>query len=138
MGSGKGPIANATKKHELSCWDARIPSCVAHRDDMHRRALFVKHNALRETHKTAKTVFKDKIEDWTTEDEVKSLTDHFNDHESGKVITKLSVIKSTVLKDMLGTADEEKFKSALYIDVRTFKEAMASAVEDHLLELHKQ
>eukprot|EP00961_Rhodomonas_salina_P150369 2025090-Rhodomonas_salina.1 len=65
------------------------------------RALFVKHNALRESHKAAKTVFKDKIEDWITLEEVKQ-----------KVTTKLSVIKSTVLKDTFGTADEEKFKSA--------------------------
>eukprot|EP00961_Rhodomonas_salina_P035505 477727-Rhodomonas_salina.1 len=71
MGSGKGPVANATKKHELACWDARIPNFAAHRDDMQQhmssfkvsfildagRALFkfVKHNALRETHKAAKT-----------------------------------------------------------------------------------
>eukprot|EP00961_Rhodomonas_salina_P259992 3513485-Rhodomonas_salina.1 len=75
MGSGKGPIANATKKHELSFWDSRIPRFAAHRDDMQqhmssykvsfildaRQALFVKHSVLRES-------------------------------ESGKVITKLSVI----------------------------------------------
>eukprot|EP00961_Rhodomonas_salina_P263148 3556082-Rhodomonas_salina.1 len=82
MGSCKGPVANATKKHELACLDARIPSFTAHRDEMQQ---------------------------------------HMSSY-----------------KDTYGTADEEKFKSASYIDVRTFKEAMASAVEDHLLELHKQ
>eukprot|EP00961_Rhodomonas_salina_P109529 1474192-Rhodomonas_salina.1 len=98
MGSGKGPVANAMKKHELACWDARIPSFTAHRDNMQQhmssykvlfildagRALFVKYNALCEPHKAAKTVFKDKIEDWTTEEEVKLLTAHFNNRESGK------------------------------------------------------
>eukprot|EP00961_Rhodomonas_salina_P224879 3040115-Rhodomonas_salina.1 len=72
MGSGKGPVANMNKKHELSCWDSRIPRFAAHRDNMQQhmssykvsfildagRALFVKHNALRETNKAAKTVFK--------------------------------------------------------------------------------
>eukprot|EP00961_Rhodomonas_salina_P162366 2186897-Rhodomonas_salina.1 len=69
MGSGKGPVANATKKHELARWDTRIPSFAAHRDYMQQhmssykvsfildagQALFVKHNTLRETHKAAKT-----------------------------------------------------------------------------------
>eukprot|EP00961_Rhodomonas_salina_P240057 3243400-Rhodomonas_salina.1 len=68
MGSGKGPVANVTKNHELSFWDSRIPRFVAHRDDMQQhmsshkvsfildagRALFVKHNALCESKRAEK------------------------------------------------------------------------------------
>eukprot|EP00961_Rhodomonas_salina_P083697 1124460-Rhodomonas_salina.1 len=61
--------ANATKKHELSRWDAKSSSFPAHREDMQlhmssykasfildaRRALFVKYNKKREENKVAKT-----------------------------------------------------------------------------------
>eukprot|EP00961_Rhodomonas_salina_P034964 470514-Rhodomonas_salina.1 len=41
MGSGKGPVANATKKHELARWDARIPSFSAPWQRLHATTHFI-------------------------------------------------------------------------------------------------
>eukprot|EP00961_Rhodomonas_salina_P253916 3431443-Rhodomonas_salina.1 len=63
------------------------------------RALFMKYNTKREENKVAKTVFKNKIADWNTAEELKELSDHFYLSESGRVITRLSVVSSFVIKD---------------------------------------
>eukprot|EP00961_Rhodomonas_salina_P299179 3938708-Rhodomonas_salina.1 len=81
------------------------------------QALFVRYKEMREENRaanvaarTAKTVpvlFRGKVDEWNTPEDLASLTKHFDGRESGKSITRLSVIKSTILKDTFGTADPD-------------------------------
>eukprot|EP00961_Rhodomonas_salina_P163077 2196589-Rhodomonas_salina.1 len=68
---------------------------------------------------------------------VEALKQYFGLRASGNVITRLSVMRSTVLKDTFGTADSEKFKSAAFKTEVAFQAAMTTTVEDHMLEVHK-
>eukprot|EP00961_Rhodomonas_salina_P144973 1951491-Rhodomonas_salina.1 len=54
------------------------------------------------------------------------------------MIIKLSVVLSKVIQDTFnGTADVAKFKSSGFTLELSFKKAMITTTEDHLLEMHK-
>eukprot|EP00961_Rhodomonas_salina_P071419 959215-Rhodomonas_salina.1 len=61
------------------------------------------------------------------------MTDVLQDRENGRVITSLSVMQSTVIKNAFGTADPKAFSKARQKSEEGFKAAMDTTMEDNLL-----
>eukprot|EP00961_Rhodomonas_salina_P203535 2746342-Rhodomonas_salina.1 len=62
------------------------------------------------------------------------MTDVLQDRENGRVITRLSIMRSTVIKNAFGTADPKAFLKAAGQKLEEgFKAAMDTTMEDNLL-----
>eukprot|EP00961_Rhodomonas_salina_P021610 290230-Rhodomonas_salina.1 len=83
--------------------------------------------------------FKTDVNDWTEDDEVKTMTEYFEKEENGQLITRLSIVRSTVLTSTFGTADVDnfKFKAAFYDDKPSFESVMKMSIGDNLTEANK-
>eukprot|EP00961_Rhodomonas_salina_P106568 1435187-Rhodomonas_salina.1 len=92
---------------------------------------------LREEARKAKTAFNDNPDTWMEASQVTELTKYFEDPENGKVVTGLSIVRSTVLKSAFGTMDVTNFKAAFYKSEDELKAAMTTAVEDYFTEKMK-
>eukprot|EP00961_Rhodomonas_salina_P290536 3925801-Rhodomonas_salina.1 len=100
-------------------------------------ALHVKYNMLRAEMAIQKVHFKSDVNTWTSEDEVNMLKEYFEKEEVGQLITRLSIVRSTVLKSTFGTADVDNFKAAFYDDKNSFEAAMKMSIGDNLTEANK-
>eukprot|EP00961_Rhodomonas_salina_P130593 1758165-Rhodomonas_salina.1 len=78
------------------------------------QAMLEKYNKLRETAKATNTMaaFKTKWTEYKTDEDIMMMTDVLQDRENGRVITRLSVMQSTVIKDAFRTADPKAFSKA--------------------------
>eukprot|EP00961_Rhodomonas_salina_P065658 882592-Rhodomonas_salina.1 len=143
----KDTSAGSTEtKHELSTWDSKLATFhLHHKEDATKmvssygvsyilaagQALFTMFNLLREEARQEKTAFNDNPDTWTEALQVEELTKHFDDLENGKIVTRLSVVQSTVLKSTFRMTDVTNFKAAFYNSEDELKKAMTTAVEDH-------
>ena len=151
MTSGKDITAKA-EKHELRVWDCRLATFhTSHKADNQKmassynigyilacgNALHVKYNILRAEAKLKGEVFSTDVNTWTKDEEVKELTEYFQKEEVGQLITRLSIVRSTVLKSTFGTADVDNYKAAFYEDKPSFEAAMKMSIGDNLTESNK-
>lgn len=100
-------------------------------------ALHVKFNLLCTKSVLAGKGFKIDVNKWTQTDQVEQMTDYFQKEENGQLITRLSIVRSQVLKNSFGTANVTDFKAAYYDDKESFEAAMKMAIGDHLTEANK-
>eukprot|EP00961_Rhodomonas_salina_P032166 433704-Rhodomonas_salina.1 len=77
--------------------------------------------------------FKTKWTEYKTDEDITMMTDVLQDRENGRVITRLSVMRSTVIKNAFGTADAKAFSKAGQKSEDGFKAAMDTTMEDNLL-----
>eukprot|EP00961_Rhodomonas_salina_P207163 2796158-Rhodomonas_salina.1 len=97
--------------------------------------MFEKYNKLRETAKATNTMaeFKTKWMEYKTDKDITMMTDVLQDRENGRVITCLSIMQSTVIKNAFGTADPKAFWKAGQKSEEGFKAVMDTTMEDNLL-----
>eukprot|EP00961_Rhodomonas_salina_P228929 3094247-Rhodomonas_salina.1 len=99
---------------------------------------FTKYNLLREEARQVKTAFNNP-NTWTPAEasQVAKLTKYFEDPENGKIVMRISIVPSTVLKIIFGTTDVTNFKAAFYNSEDELKAAMTTAVEDYFTKKMK-
>eukprot|EP00961_Rhodomonas_salina_P084563 1135948-Rhodomonas_salina.6 len=62
------------------------------------------------------------------------MTEILQDRVNGRVITRLSVTRSTIIKNAFGTANPKSFTKAGQGSEEAFKAAMDTTMEDHMLD----
>ena len=150
--SGELNFRTTEKKHELTTWDCKLNSFHAHhKADVQKmassykmtyilaagEALFTKFNQIREEARKASTPFDDDPNNWISDDQVKTLSDYFYMDENGRIITRISIVRSTLLKNTFSTTDVTNFKVAFYASEEKMQAAMKTAVQDYFIEMNK-
>eukprot|EP00961_Rhodomonas_salina_P027323 369720-Rhodomonas_salina.1 len=102
---------------KLDSWDCRKGSFPADKKDFIKTTTTLKMThiidaanclsahwaAMAESSKKSGLPFKNKIEDWTTEAEIKILTDLMEKRDSGRIVSSMLVQQNTVYKNVFGT-----------------------------------
>eukprot|EP00961_Rhodomonas_salina_P113418 1525784-Rhodomonas_salina.1 len=95
-------------------------------------ALSTHWQAMAESAKKTGYTFKPNIEDWTTPEEIKILTDLLEKREAGQVIPRMLVHQTTVYKNSVGTNFTKHVESG-YATTEAFTPAKEIVWEDHLM-----
>eukprot|EP00961_Rhodomonas_salina_P277372 3748326-Rhodomonas_salina.1 len=66
-----------------------------------------------------------------------SISQGSEDPENGKIVTRISIVQSTVLKSTFGMTEVTNFKAAFYDSEDELKAAMTTAVEDYFTDSEK-
>eukprot|EP00961_Rhodomonas_salina_P217037 2932430-Rhodomonas_salina.1 len=144
---GKG---TDSPKHEPKPWDCKHATFPNFNVDMQgvsshlhlmyimetARVMFDKYNTLSETAKATNrmALFKTKWSEYTMPEDIKMMTEILQDHYNGRVIMRLSVMRSTIIKNTFGTAYPKSFTKAGQGSEEAFKAAMDTTMEDHMLD----
>eukprot|EP00961_Rhodomonas_salina_P024052 323437-Rhodomonas_salina.1 len=140
--SGELNFRKTEKKHELSTWDCTLSSFHAHhKADVQKmvssykmtyilaagQALFTKFNKIREEARKAGTLFYDNPNNWMDDAQTKALKEYFDKDENGSIITRIVIVRSTLLKNTFSTIDVKNYEAAFYSSEEKMKAAMKTA-----------
>eukprot|EP00961_Rhodomonas_salina_P134375 1807469-Rhodomonas_salina.1 len=143
------------KSHTLTPWDGKTPGFPYFDEDVQQltstygitfvteagSALFAYYVQKRDDTRAAGIPFNDKISEWTdgtiTPAQLAELDTHFKLRSQGNSITKLQVMRTTVIKDTFGVVDTKKYCNLDYMSEADFKASIQSTLEGNQLEITK-
>jgi hypothetical protein len=142
--------SSATPKHKLSPWDCKKSTFQAFSKDNHTlvteaklayitsvaKALFLFIQTKADEAKKAGQNFKEDLDQWTTQDEIDTLSNMLNTREAGRLISRLEVVQTSVYRETFGS-NFTKFKESGYDTQAKFDIAKEIAWEDYLLTKDK-